>query len=455
MDAERSLCHPSESGFRVRSKRRSPLPGLHWLLVAVGLCWLSWPAPAEAQPACAHSLCEFGGKLNPTCDPCVDAICGLPNDDPYCCTVEWDDNCIDQVLTVCGDPTCAQVCDHNPCEIGVALDSTCNECTALVCFEDPSCCTDDGDPLTDDWDASCVAKVEQECGVQCEPGANACSQAKPIHAGQIYGNLLASSEWVCSDTTPKELCTTDVDCDPGKTCIEIIVGSSNDGCESGHNSCRSGDVWYSYTQGEAGDMVISTCSTQRSYAIDTVVSVHAGETIQDRCPGKPTNEILENDDWDLGLTQACSLFADPNNFDSALPLAGIYALDPGETVVIRVAHHDDSVRNNFTLRVLDQPEPCPECSIDNCLDVHNPGQDDTDGDDCGNLCDADYDNNGTVGFPDFGQFVAAFGTGDTEKCHVEPISGCTVGFPDFGFLVSSFGTAPGPSGTTSGTMACP
>jgi hypothetical protein len=93
--------------------------------------------------------------------------------------------------------------------------------------------------------------------------------------------------------------------------------------------------------------------------------------------------------------------------------------------------------------------------IDNCSEDVNTGQDDTDGDGCGNICDADYDQSGTVGFPDFGQFVGAFGTTDMEKCHVEPIPGCIVGFADFGFFVSRFGRAPGPSTTTAGTTACP
>jgi len=101
---------------------------------------------------------------------------------------------------------------------------------------------------------------------------------------------------------------------------------------------------------------VSTCTSQRSYALDTVVSVHGGETIQDRCPGKKINQIIGNDDWDLGLTQACELFGDPKNVDSALPLGGSYALAPGETVVIRVSHHDDSFENNFTLNVLPEPE---------------------------------------------------------------------------------------------------
>jgi hypothetical protein len=326
MDAERSPRHPSEFSFRMKSKRRMARHSRHWLLLAAGLCWLSWPTPAEAQPACAHGLCEQGGGLNPVCDPCVDAICNGPGElgDPYCCDVEWDDNCVDLVLPLCGDPSCVQVCSHNPCEIGEALDSTCNSCTALVCFNHPECCTDDGDPLTDDWDAVCVSYVQQECLYQCDPGADICSQALPINAGRIFGTLL---------------------------------GSSNDGCASSENgpsgvSCRSGDVWYTYTQGALGqDMTISTCATQRSFGIDTVVSVHTG------CPGRTNNELVANDDYALGDSPlACILDANPKNLDAAVPLEGVFALEPGETVVIRVAHHDDSVRENFDLKVLPEPE---------------------------------------------------------------------------------------------------
>jgi hypothetical protein len=94
-------------------------------------------------------------------------------------------------------------------------------------------------------------------------------------------------------------------------------------------------------------------------------------------------------------------------------------------------------------------------SADNCSDAVNTAQDDTDADDCGNLCDADYDNGGSVGFSDFAQFAAAFGTVDEEKCHKEPIAGCTVGFSQFAFFAQNFGAIPGPSGTTTGTAACP
>jgi len=94
--------------------------------------------------------------------------------------------------------------------------------------------------------------------------------------------------------------------------------------------------------------------------------------------------------------------------------------------------------------------------LDNCLGIHNAHQDDTDNDDCGNLCDADYNDTGTVDFLDFTKFVNVFGTnGNEEQCHHEPAPGCIVGFPDFAFMVNSYGKPPGSSGTTAGTTACP
>jgi hypothetical protein len=96
--------------------------------------------------------------------------------------------------------------------------------------------------------------------------------------------------------------------------------------------------------------------------------------------------------------------------------------------------------------------------IDNCSETPNSIQDDTDGDDCGNLCDADYDQNGVVDFGDFGLFSAAFGlAGNALQQHVEPVdAGALVDFGDFGFFAFAFGAGPpGPSGTTAGTVACP
>ena len=96
-----------------------------------------------------------------------------------------------------------------------------------------------------------------------------------------------------------------------------------------------------------------------------------------------------------------------------------------------------------------------EDEFDNCSEAANFAQDDTDGDDCGNLCDADYDDSGVVGHPDVFEFAAVFLTTDEEKCHIEPIPGCVVSFSDYGFSIGAWGSTPGPSGTTAGTTACP
>ncbi len=97
-------------------------------------------------------------------------------------------------------------------------------------------------------------------------------------------------------------------------------------------------------------------------------------------------------------------------------------------------------------------------SNDNCSAKINPAQDDTDGDFCGNLCDADYNQNGSVTVADFGQFSIYFATtGHPLQQHVEPISaGSIVNLADFGYFAVAFGAGPaGPSGTTPGTVACP
>jgi hypothetical protein len=94
--------------------------------------------------------------------------------------------------------------------------------------------------------------------------------------------------------------------------------------------------------------------------------------------------------------------------------------------------------------------------IDNCSEAPNPMQDDTDADDCGNICDADYDQSGAVGFGDFGYFTGnCFGKINPLCDHIEPIDGNVLGFADFGAFTSMFSSVPGPSGTTIGTIACP
>lgn len=56
-------------------------------------------SPRSVRGMCAHSPCQVGVALNPTCDPCVDLICLL---DPFCCTTTWDTLCVSNGQLYCG-----------------------------------------------------------------------------------------------------------------------------------------------------------------------------------------------------------------------------------------------------------------------------------------------------------------------------------------------------------------
>ena len=81
--------------------------------------------------------------------------------------------------------------------------------------------------------------------------------------------------------------------------------------------------------------------------------------------------------------------------------------------------------------------------VDNCTQVVNPDQRDTDADGYGNLCDADLDNDGTVNFTDLGEMKSVFFTADANA----DLDGSGfVNFADLGIMKASFFEAPGPSG---------
>ena len=82
-------------------------------------------------------------------------------------------------------------------------------------------------------------------------------------------------------------------------------------------------------------------------------------------------------------------------------------------------------------------------SVDNCTEVANASQLDTDGDNYGNVCDADFDNTGFVNFADLAYFKTKFGSSDSET----DLDGSGfVNFADLAIFKTLFGKAPGPSG---------
>lgn len=83
--------------------------------------------------------------------------------------------------------------------------------------------------------------------------------------------------------------------------------------------------------------------------------------------------------------------------------------------------------------------------IDNCTEIANADQRDTDGDLYGNQCDGDLNNSGgIVNFADLALFRSAFGT--TNQNADFNGNGGIVNFADLAIFRSLFGQPPGPSG---------
>jgi len=83
---------------------------------------------------------------------------------------------------------------------------------------------------------------------------------------------------------------------------------------------------------------------------------------------------------------------------------------------------------------------------DNCITAPNPDQDDSDGDLCGNQCDADYDQDSVVSITDFSTFRSCFGGAVEGVCdHAPEILDGAIGIEDFSIFRQQFlAGVPGP-----------
>ncbi len=143
---------------------------------------------------CAHDKCQAGAALQSSCDSCVQQICA---GDPFCCTNQWDAQCVQQVGTVCGQ-TCqgASTCSHSTCQTGAALQNGCEPCVSQICAVDPFCCTNQ-------WDSQCVQQVATVCGQTCPGGTCAhspCTTGVSLQNGcsPCVTQICAADSYCCS-----------------------------------------------------------------------------------------------------------------------------------------------------------------------------------------------------------------------------------------------------------------
>jgi hypothetical protein len=96
---------------------------------------------------------------------------------------------------------------------------------------------------------------------------------------------------------------------------------------------------------------------------------------------------------------------------------------------------------------------------DNCLLETNPSQLDTDLDGYGNLCDADFDDNGSVNASDLGLLRSAYLTqagGPSWNPEADANGDGFVNAIDLGEFRAAYLGVPGPSGLAcAGTPPCP
>ena len=154
---------------------------------------------------------------------------------------------------------------------------------------------------------------------------------------------------------------------------------------------------------------------------------------------------------DLGVPGAMLLF--PGHPEKSIISSRIHTLDLGrmpplgsnvvDTKGVRLI--DEWIRSGLGFKTPDTDNDGFADNADNCTDIQNVNQIDTDGDGYGNICDADLNNDGIVNTNDLNRFRSLFaklGAGLDGDFNGDGM----VNVSDLATFRSLFGKAPGPSG---------
>jgi hypothetical protein len=175
--------------------------------------------------SCAHELCRAGDALDPNCDPCVAAVCAVPNVGPYCCETQWDGVCVQLVDTQCNNLCNPQVgCPHDPCDEGDPLPSSCDPCVTSVCTTDAFCC--DVNMMMDPpgtWDSYCVAYVKDgaahpACSGMCCAHSECDSGAALSASCSNCAETICAADPYCCNTSWDSTCTNAASTTPSCNC---------------------------------------------------------------------------------------------------------------------------------------------------------------------------------------------------------------------------------------------
>jgi len=183
------FCQPVAAGYGVCAPCSNPLQ-------ACGTG--SAPSSGNHGESCDHGVCEIGAKLNAGCDSCSAQVCGA---DPYCCSTDWDQLCVDQAKSLCGANVCngggnGGSCAHPECSPGAKLTPGCSSCAAAVCGAEPYCCDTD-------WDQLCVDQVAANCGSNfCgggggNPPPNSCAHPECTEGEKLNPGCSSCATAVC------------------------------------------------------------------------------------------------------------------------------------------------------------------------------------------------------------------------------------------------------------------
>jgi hypothetical protein len=165
--------------------------------------------------SCDHDECEVGGALDASCNACAADVCDV---DPYCCTNSWDATCVQETSMYCSSACGSSSsggsggsCVHDECDTGLALTSSCSSCADTVCNQDPYCCDNS-------WDSQCVGEAESMCGLSCG-GSSApvcqhgtCAEGVALEAAcSPCATTVCGEDPYCCDTAWDATCVNEAD----------------------------------------------------------------------------------------------------------------------------------------------------------------------------------------------------------------------------------------------------